>query len=49
MTEEETKVFYEVMYVYAQKILKQLIIKYCKKHDFNYFISLDKSLTKEKD
>ena len=31
MTEEETKVFYEVMYVYAQKILKQLIIKYCKK------------------
>ena len=23
MTEEETKVFYEVMYVYAQKILKE--------------------------
>ena len=30
MTKEETEVFYEIMYTYAHKILKQLIIKYCK-------------------
>ena len=30
MTEEETEVFYGIMYTYAHKILKQLIIKYCK-------------------
>ncbi len=33
----------------ANRHIKSQIIKYCKKHDFNYFISLDKSLTKEKD
>ena len=30
MTKEETEVFYGMMYIYAHKILKQLIIKYCK-------------------
>jgi len=30
MTKEETEVFYGIMYIYAHKILKQLIIKYCK-------------------
>ena len=30
MTKEETEVFYGIMYTYAHKILKQLIIKYCK-------------------
>ena len=30
MTKEETEVFYKIMYFYAHKILKQLIIKYCK-------------------
>ena len=32
MTKEETEVFYGMMYIYAHKILKQLIIKYCKEN-----------------